>query len=374
MTSRKMEEPLSVLVLSSSGAGKTALQDMALAFCPPEDLVKLTSLTGKALFYKEQLSLRHKALALEEGAGAVEATYAIRNLITARALVIESAIKDKGSGKITTMTNRVEGPTAVFLTTTDPDTDPETRSRFFVTSIDESREQTRAILSFQRRRHTLDGFFDQTGTDGILLKHRNFQRLLRPLSVVNPYAARLSYGDDRLQGRRDQPKYLNLIKAVAFLRQMRKTVKAAPSGTEYLEADLDDIRFANDLATEILGRSLDEISAPGRELLLQVEALVEARLKERQVSLEDEGARSAVSFTRRDVREFSGWVHARVHRYLRELADLEYLLKDSGRNGMSYRYHLAWDGRGKDGKRFLAGLKGVDCLGLTDVVDLKEAE
>jgi DNA primase len=371
MTSRKMENPLSVLILSSSGAGKTAVQDAALAFCPPEDLVKLTSLTGKALFYKDQLSLRHKALALEEGAGAVEATYAIRNLITAHALVIESAIKDRGSGKITTMTNKVEGPTAVFLTTTDPDTDPETRSRFFVTSIDESREQTRAILSYQRRRHTLDGFFEQTGTDEILLKHRNFQRLLRPLKVVNPYAARLSYGDDRLQGRRDQPKYLNLIKAVAFLRQMRKPVKTSPSGAEYLEADLDDIRFANDLATEILGKSLDEISAPGRELLLQIETLVEARLKERQVGSEDEGAaRSAMSFTRREVREFSGWVHARVHRYLRELADLEYLLVDSGRNGMSFRYHLAWDGRGKDGKRFLPGMKGVECLGLTDVKEL----
>jgi hypothetical protein len=52
--SRKMDEPLSVLVLSSSGAGKTALQDATLAFCPPEDVVKLTSLTGKALFYKER--------------------------------------------------------------------------------------------------------------------------------------------------------------------------------------------------------------------------------------------------------------------------------------------------------------------------------
>jgi len=48
--SRKMDEPLSVLILSSSGAGKTALQDATLAFCPAEDVVKLTSLSGKALF------------------------------------------------------------------------------------------------------------------------------------------------------------------------------------------------------------------------------------------------------------------------------------------------------------------------------------
>jgi hypothetical protein len=49
MTSRKLDEPLSVLILSSSGAGKTVLQDTALTFCPPEDLIKLTSLSAKDL-------------------------------------------------------------------------------------------------------------------------------------------------------------------------------------------------------------------------------------------------------------------------------------------------------------------------------------
>jgi len=51
-------------------------------------------------------------------------------------------------------------------------------------------------------------------------------RLLEPVAVVNPYAEQLTYGDDRLQSRRDQPKYLNLINAVAFLRQMRKPVRS----------------------------------------------------------------------------------------------------------------------------------------------------
>ncbi len=154
MTSRKMPRPLAVLNLASSGAGKTALQDAALAFCPPEDLVKLTSLSGKALFYKERDSLKHKVLALEEGDGVSEAMYALRNLISAGELVTESTIKDPASGRLVTMTNKVEGPAAVFLTTTHPETDAETKSRFFVTSVDEGRVQTEAILAFQRRRRT----------------------------------------------------------------------------------------------------------------------------------------------------------------------------------------------------------------------------
>ena len=364
--SRKMDAPLSLLVLSSSGAGKTALQDCALSFVPPEDLVKLTSLSGKALFYKERLALKHKVLALEEGDGAEEATYAIRNLISAGELVIESTIKDLGTGRLTTMENRVEGPTSVFITTTNPETDPETKSRFFVTSIDEGREQTRKILIFQRQRQTLDGLVGNMAADAILKRHRNFQRLLQPLAVVNPFADRLAYGDDRLQGRRDQPKYLNLIRAVAFLRQMQKQVEHTQRNGEsvpYVLVDVEDVRVANTLAHEILGRSLDELSRPGRSLLLLLDEMVEqiaGRLKKE--AEENRPSRTAVTFTRREIREATGWAHTRVHRYLKELVDLEYVLIDTGRNGTLCRYRLAYEGQGKNGERFMLGLTDPEAL------------
>jgi len=351
MTSRKTADPLSVLILSSSGAGKTALQDAALAFCPPEDVVKLTSLTGKALFYKDEASLMHKVLALEEGAGAEEAAYAIRNLISAKELVVEATIKDLITGRLTTMANRVKGPTSVFYTVTDPEVDPETRSRFWVLGIDESREQTDRILEFQRQRQTLTGLRGDVAADPVVSVHRNFQRLLRPLAVVNPYASGLSYGDTRLQARRDQPKYLNLIKAVAFLRQMQKPVRTWVQhgrGVEYIEVDLEDIRIANELAVELLARSLDELSHPARSLLEQLETLADARLA---AGGDPEAGRLSVSFTRREVREFSGWSNYRVHTHLKELVEYEYVQVDAGRNGVTGRYRLVCDGRTDDGRR-----------------------
>jgi len=68
------------------------------------------------------------------------------------------------------------------------------------------------------------------------------------------------------------------------------------------------------------------------------------------------------AFTRRQIREFTGWSNARVHRYLRELIELEYVLVENGRNGVLQRYRLAYDGQGKDGKKFVLGLKPVDEL------------
>jgi hypothetical protein len=339
--SRQTAEPISVLVLSSSGAGKSALQEATLRLCPSEDVVKLTSLTGRALFYKGAGSLKHKILALEEEAGVKQASYAIRNLISAGELIIETTVKDLGSGRLTTMQNRVEGPTTVLITTTNPDVDPETKSRFFVTGVDESREQTRAILENQRRRRTWEGKSGRDEREAVSRRHWNFQRLLKPVAVVNPFAEKLIYADDRLQSRRDQPKYLNLINAVAFMRQMQKPVKSH-NGREYVEVDEDDLELANKLAEEILGQNLDDLNRVSRDLLSQIGRMVE----ERRARQTDPGHDcklqvSDILFTRRDIRAYTGWPHARVHRYLKQLVDMELVLVRSGRNGWKYVYSLA---------------------------------
>ncbi|MCP4120725.1 MAG: toprim domain-containing protein, partial [Bacteroidetes bacterium] len=361
MSSRKLDKPLSMLILSSSGAGKSVLQDGITAFCPTEDLVKITSLSGKALFYKDQGSLKNKVLAIEEGDGADDAAYAIRSLISNGVLISESTIKDLGTGRLTTMENRVEGPTSVFFTTTNPDTDPETASRFFVTGIDESREQTRRILEFQRKEQ-MKGKGGNQEVEAVRKRHRNFQRLLKPLGVRNPFGDQLAYADDRLQGRRDQPKYLQLIKAVAFLRQLQKEIKGQDENS-YVEVDLEDIQAANVLTNEVLGRSLDELSRPGSDLLMQLDEMVEQMAGDLTGSGEDyEPTKTEMSFSRREVREYTGWSNYRVHTHMKELVNLEYVLVDSGRNGISYRYRLAYEGQGKSGEKFMLGLKSMEDL------------
>jgi hypothetical protein len=282
------------------------------------------------------------------------------------------------SGRLTTMENRVEGPTAVFSTTTRPDGDPETKSRFFVTSVDESRAQTQAILASQRRRQTLLGLAEKKAVDSILREHRNFQRLLKPLPVVNRYADQLRYGDDRLQGRRDQPKYLNLINAVAFLRQMQKPQAVLPNASGgpavYIDVDREDIRLANELALEMMGHCLSELSRPATDLLqllLKMPAEPTANEaggaeyaadRDRYQQLRSDQISKTGGFTRRQIREYTGWSHARVHRYLQELIELEFLVLEHGRNGVLHRYRLAYDGQGLDGGKFVLGLKPVEEL------------
>ena len=65
--SRKLSEPLAVLIVARSGAGKSALQDALCAFVPPEEAVRVTRLTGQALFYKDPYSLQKKSAADRRG-------------------------------------------------------------------------------------------------------------------------------------------------------------------------------------------------------------------------------------------------------------------------------------------------------------------
>jgi DNA primase catalytic core len=355
LTSRRMLDPLAVQVLAGSGAGKSHLQDAVLSLCPDEDLIKLTSLSNQALFYKGEDSLKHKCLAVEEVAGAAGARYALRNLISAKKLTIETTVKNPATGKMETQVNTVNGPTAVFETTTDPQGDPETKSRFIITSIDESPEQTRAIVEAQRNRHTLDGLRARHARAEVLRRHHAFQRALHTVEIVNPFEPLLGYGDDRLAFRRDHPKYLHLILAVTFLHQMQRPVRRdAGLGLDYIETTLDDIAIANDLAAELFGASVDDLSRPGRELLERTAAHVQAKAERTKTTPEK------VEFTRRELREALGWSEYQLRTHLHELAELEYIVSLSGRYGATFTYRLLWSP--EEGGRFVPGLKSVEQL------------
>jgi len=358
-TSRKLEEPLSVLIQSRSAAGKSTLQDAVIMLIPTEDYIKYTRLTGQALFYKEEDSLIHKLLAIEEEHGARDASYSIRNIQSSKYLSIAATGKDPVTGKLKTEEYKVKGPVALMITTTEVELDYETSNRFITLTIDESKEMTERILQKQREQETLEGLIKKAETDRIVKRHHNAQRLLRPLHVINPYAEHLTYPADSLRCRRDHKKYLGLIKAIAFLHQYQRQIRSIGNNgslIEYIEVTLDDIARANKLAGEVLGRSLDELSPPSRLLLKMIREMVEARCKELKIEHKE------YRFSRRDIREWTRWSDFQIKCHVRQLEDLEYLYSIVGKKGKEYVYELLYPGGGEDGRSFLMGLTNIEQL------------
>lgn len=357
--SRKLDNPLAIIIQSTSAAGKTSLMDAVLALMPEEDRVQYSAMTGQSLFYLGETDLKHKILAIAEEEGAHQAAYALKLLQSEGVLKIASTGKDADSGKHVTHEYTVEGPVMIFLTTTAIEIDDELMNRCIVLSVDEARAQTQAIHAIQRKRRTLDGLLAKAEKQSILALHHNAQRLLRPLAVVNPYAEHLTFLDDRTRTRRDHEKYLTLIDTLALLHQYQRPVKTIPYNgdiLEYIEVTLSDIAHANRLAHEVLGRSLDELPPQTRRLLLSIEALV------REATTRLAMTRTDYRFSRKDVRAYTGWGDTQLKVHLQRLVELEYLLLHRGARGNSYQYELLYDGQGQDGQPFLHGLIDIDRL------------
>jgi hypothetical protein len=338
--SRKLEDPLSILVVSRSAAGKSTLSEAIAALAPPEDVLRFTRLTAQTLYYQKPDSLKHKLVVIEEEKGVEDAAYALRVLQSAKSLSLSTA-----AGKGDARRREVQGPVALFVTTTRTDLDEETAGRFLTLSVDESKEQTRAILAAQRQA--------EAGTPGdrdcLLRLHQNAQRLLRPVPIVNPYAPELLFPDDRLSARRDHRKYLGLMRAVAFARQHQH-----PSRDGAVEVTLGDIALANRLAHQALGQSLYDLTPPSRRLLIELREWLTERAAKDQVGPDE------LRFTRRELRAHTGWKRTQLEEHLRELAQAEYVLAVAGEGqGKRALYRLDWDGKGLDGERFYSGLVDV---------------
>ena len=352
--SRLLEAPLAVIVQSSSAAGKSSLMEAVLAFMPEEQRVQYSAMTGQSLFYMGEADLKHKILAIVEEEGAQRASYALKLLQSEGVLSIASTGKDPVSGRLITHQYRVEGPVMIFLTTTAIDIDEELLNRCLILSVDEEREQTRAIHRLQRESQTLTGLLKRRERTAILALHRNAQRLLRPVSVVNPHAMELSFPDSMTRTRRDHMKFLTLIRTSALLHQYQretKTVTYQGQQVEYIEATEADVELAKKLIHEVMGRSLDDLPSQTRRLLLLIDGMVTAECERQKIE------RGEYRFSRRDVREFSGWSDSQLKRHLARLEELEYLIVHRGGRGQSFVYELFFERRTDAVRPTLPGLE-----------------
>lgn len=338
--SRKLNDPLSAIIMSQSSAGKSALAEALEKLTPPEECILYSRITPQALYYMDRDALKRKLLIIEERSGAESADYSIRTLQSRQKLTQAVPIKDPHTGRIRTHSFEVEGPVSYIETTTKPSLNHENSTRCFELYLDESVEQTKRIQQAQKEGKTLKGWEKKRKEEELVHLHHNAQRLLRRIKVINPYAERISFPPQWLRTRRDHLRFLNLIEAVTFLHQYQREIKITPEGTEYIQSTPEDYELAYKLARDVLGESLSELKKPQRELLQTIEAVLK-------------DSHNDASLTRRQIRELSGLPDHRVRSLLYDLIELEYLLAAEGRNGKRYQYKLAEKAAGK---KILEGL------------------
>ena len=332
-TSRKLSKPLSAIVRSESGAGKSYLMECVAELMPPEEVQYFSRLTPQSLYYMGKDELVHKLLIVDERDGSEEAEYPIRTLQTRRKLTLAVPIKDPSSGKIQTKQIEILGPIAYMESTTSATINPENANRSFEIFLDVSDEQTQRIYAAQQKSHTLEGWRQKKKRDDVIRRHHNAQRLLKPIRVLIPFTNQIKFPISWTRGRRDHDRLLCLIEVIAFLHQyQRPTVRQ--DGEEYIEAIADDYALAYTLARTAFSHALTDMPREARQLLSHIRTMVKEWSERLSLDEKDYG------FRRRDVREYTKQPDHLVKRAMRILEDLEYLhVRRSGRGG-SFVYHI----------------------------------
>ncbi len=343
-SSRKMADPISVVILSQSASGKSLLVESVRRLMPPEEVVAVSSLSDQALNYIGEGGLLHKFLILGEAVHSETVEHQIREMLSSHELSRLVAMKDTKTGELSSRTVRNRVVVSAVMSSTRTEMNPENASRAFLVNADESREQTRRIHEAQRAKYSLERHSrERSLIPRIIEAHHAAQRLLVPRVIVNPFASKLVFPDALMRSRRDHERFVDLIAAVCFLRQFQKQEKENRDGAtgqtvRYIECDLTDYRIAYTILCATLPATLSSFPPSAIELYEALRALLRQKAKR-------EGLKAIeVSITQREIREACGFNQRWIKRYMQLLAEWEYLVVVGSRaRGSRNAYRLFRD-------------------------------
>jgi hypothetical protein len=323
-TSRKTNNPLHCVSLGSSGSGKSHLQNGVGRLIPEEDKIEMTTLSPNALYYFQRTELRYKLILIEDLDGGQGALYPLREIQSKKELTKTVVHKDK-RGTSQTIHLTVEGPVSVSGCTTQESIYEDNSNRSFLLYIDESEEQDQKIMQYQRLLSAGKINYKEEHEARELLK--NAQRLLKTITVKNPYAEFLTLPQSVFKPRRTNAHYLQFIEIITFYKQYQKYHHIdQETGEEYIETSIEDIKEANELIKEVLLRKSDTITGASRNHL---ENLKEYLKKQNQTQ-----------FTNSEIRRNLRVKETTLRRYNSQLLAENYIKKIRNKAIKSYCYEI----------------------------------
>ncbi len=269
MLSRKLSEPLSVICMAKSGAGKSYLVDKIASCLPSSEVLPHTQLTAASLYHFQKNELAGKVLLIEDLQGAKDALFPIRELQSRKKISKTMTIKDR-SGELRTMTFEVEGPLCVVACTTYDKIYADNANQCLLLSLDSSPEQDKRIMDYQKK--VKAGLINEENIWVTQEKLEHIQRVLNNapagrggFSILNPYAPLIELPKETLNPRRTLPLILNFIEVITFYHQyQRETQFVKDTGELYIETHPSDIKWAFDLLKDVLFVKSDELSSSAR--------------------------------------------------------------------------------------------------------------
>jgi DNA primase len=331
-TSRLMSTPLHIICLGASGTGKTYLQEKISELIPKQHKVCITASTENALYYVGKTEYKHKLLLIEDLDGVSSNLLTLREL-QSKAFVSKLVPVKDSKGNMKTINLEVEGPICLSGTTTKEKLYEDNANRCLLIYLDNSDEQQKNIMQYQRKLHagTINKAREET-TKELL---QDLQLMFKPITVVNPYAEKLTIPETVFKPLRTNAHYLQFIEAITFVHQFQRPVKYRNNslssgegrGEAYIETTLEDIELANELLRDVLLAKSDELTKACRDFLETVKAKLQQNKRQ--------------SFFKHEIREWMRINPNNLKHYLRTLHFYGYIKSIGGnkyKGGYEYEF------------------------------------
>lgn len=324
-TSRKRHTPLHLMCLGASGTGKTWLQEKVSELMPEEDKLEITTLSMNAFYYFGKEELKHKLLLIEDLDGAEAVLYPLRELQSKRKISKTVTLKDS-KGNLKTVTLNVEGPVCVSGCTTREELYEDNANRCILLYMDNSPEQDKKVMDYQRKLSA--GLIDQYEERKVREQLKNVQRLLKPITVKNPYATFLSLPEAVFKPRRTMLLLLLFTETITYYHQYQRELKTdTDTGEQYIESTIADIEAAFTLLETTLLKKSDELNDACRTFFERLKTF----LKEQDTD----------TFYSKEVRSAFRLSPSSLKRYLFELERMGYIKITRGNRYKGFEYKIS---------------------------------
>jgi DNA primase len=328
-SSYKMPDTLHALIQGTTGSGKTHLLTKVSSFIPHEDRKHFTRVTEGSFYNYGTKDLQHKLICLEDLDGMREEAYLAFRELQSRGMITSSTTGQDEKGNIRAYEKTVFGPIASLSCTTRGEIYEDNMSRCFLIAVDETREQTERIITYQNQKATgkIDGEQEQQITGFV----QDCIRMLKPLEVINPYADKVQLPREAHKIRRLNDLYQSFVKQVTLINQYKRS----KDNRNRLISQKEDLQTAADIMFESILLKVDELDGSLRLFYENLKDYVEATGKEHH---------ETYSFSQREIRQALNISKSQLQRYLRNLASLEYIQLSGGHVNKGFKYKISyWD-------------------------------
>ncbi len=251
MTSRKLHQPLSVVLVGKKYSGKSYILDKISGCLPPQDIRQQSALSDNSIYYLKRHELQGKVFIITDIDYTSRSVLPIAQLQTKKRLSKTVTVKDR-SGLLRTVTLTVEGRVAVVGTST---TDNHDTFTVYTTTTSEHDEQ---VMRYQKDNHA--GITDAAKQQFIQQRHQVIQSVLQPINIVNPYATLIVIPKEIYNPRQVLQLLLNFIDTITYYHQYQREQHINhTTGEISIATHPDDIVQAVSLLREILLRKADEL-------------------------------------------------------------------------------------------------------------------